>query len=189
MVEKPADLLTQPDLAELAKEWVKEKFHKPGRVFLEPIHRLDRPVSGLVLFARTSKALSRLQQQMRDRQIEKIYHAWVEGKPPEKKGTVTHHLKHGSFKAEISPAGKEAILDYEVIEHHQGTSHLRLRLHTGRYHQIRAQMAAIGCPVLGDTKYGSRRPWKSKGIALCAAKLTFHHPVTQKLISIEIKFK
>jgi 23S rRNA pseudouridine1911/1915/1917 synthase len=184
VVNKPPEVTTQPDLCDLAKAWVKIEFNKPGRVFLEPIHRLDKPASGIVLFARTSKALSRLQEQMRERGMEKIYHAWVEGCPEKESGTLKHHLLHGSFRAEISSHGKEAVLDYEVIEQKNGNSYLRIRLHTGRYHQIRAQMAAIRCPILGDRKYGSVLPWK-KGIALCATQLTFTHPVTRECVEVK----
>ncbi len=184
VVDKPADVATQPDLEVLAKAWVKKKFNKPGNVFLEPIHRLDKPVAGIVLFARTSKALSRLQEQMRERQMEKIYRAWVEGAPKEMKGELRHLLLHGSFRAEISPEGKEAILEYEVLKKEKNRTELRIRLHTGRYHQIRAQMAAIGCPVLGDAKYGSKVSW-DVGIALYAEELTFKHPVTHEVVSVK----
>ncbi len=188
VVDKPAGIPTQPDLVDLAKAWVKQKFNKPGNVFLEPIHRLDKPVSGLVLFARTSKALSRLQGEMRERQMEKIYHAWVEGGPKDDRGTLKHYLLHGSHRAEISPDGKEAILDYEVIKREKNRTELRIKLHTGRYHQIRAQMAAVGCPVIGDEKYGSRERW-SEGIALIAETLSFKHPTTQEFITIKTRFK
>jgi len=188
VVDKPAEIATQPDLAELAKAWVKKKFNKPGNVFLEPIHRLDKPVAGVVLFARTSKALSRLQEQMREREMEKIYQGWVEGEPKQDQATLKHFLLHGSFRAEISPDGKEAILDYEVIKKEKGRALLRIRLHTGRYHQIRAQLSAIGCPILGDTKYGSHVPWK-RGIALYAKELSFKHPVTQELIRVKSRFE
>lgn len=184
VVDKPAEIATQPDLVELGKTWLKKRFHKPGNVFLEPIHRLDKPVAGVVLFARTSKALSRLQQQMRDQQMEKIYHAWVEGVPTQEQGVLRHHLLHGSFRALISREGKEAVLEYEVLKQEKGASYLQIRLHTGRYHQIRVQMAAIGCPVIGDEKYGSRQTW-SKGIALFASELKFKHPVTQEEISVK----
>lgn len=188
VVDKPAEIATQPDLTELAKAWVKRKFNKPGNVFLEPIHRLDKPVAGVVLFARTSKALSRLQEQMREREMEKIYEGWVEGVPKESQAVLKHHLLHGSFRAEISPEGKEAILEYEVIRKERGRSLLRIRLHTGRYHQIRAQLSAIGCPILGDTKYGSHVAWK-KGIALYAKELSFKHPVTQELVRVRSRFE
>lgn len=187
VVDKPAEIATQPELVELAKAWVKKKFNKPGNVFLEPIHRLDKPVAGVVLFARTSKALSRLQEQMRERKMEKIYEAWVEGAPKQDKGELRHLLLHGSFRAEISPEGKEAILEYEVMKKEKNHTELRIRLHTGRYHQIRAQMSAIGCPVLGDAKYGSHAAWK-EGIALYARELSFRHPVTYVYTTVKSRF-
>lgn len=179
VVKKPAGMATQPDLEELAKAYVKEKFRKPGAVFLQPVHRIDKPVSGLVLFARTSKALSRLQAMMRERKIEKIYHAWVEGKVPSRQGTLVHHLEHGHHRAEISSQGKESVLDYAVLQQKEGLTLLEIHLHTGRYHQIRAQLAAIGCPVAGDTKYGSRRTWP-EGIALQHVEMRLEHPVTKE---------
>lgn len=185
VVDKPAEIATQPDLVELAKAWVKKKFNKPGNVFLEPIHRLDKPVSGVVLFARTSKALSRLQEQMRERKMEKIYYAWVEGAPKKDRGELRHLLLHGEFRAEISPQGKEAILEYEVLKKEKNRAQLRITLHTGRYHQIRAQLAAIGCPVLGDTKYGSKVSWEGPGIALVAKELSFTHPVTHERLTVK----
>ncbi|MGH2612495.1 MAG: RluA family pseudouridine synthase, partial [Rhabdochlamydiaceae bacterium] len=121
--------------------------------------------------------------QMRERQIEKIYEAWVEGSLKQDQGELRHHLLHGSFRAEISPEGKEAILEYEVLKKEKNHSELRIRLHTGRYHQIRAQMAAVGCPILGDTKYGSRIIWE-KGIALYSRELSFKHPVTHEPMRI-----
>jgi len=184
VLDKPVDIATQPDLEELGKAWVKKKFNKPGNVFLEPIHRLDKPVAGVVLFARTSKALSRLQEQMREREMEKVYIGWVEGSPKEQQGILKHYLLHGSFRAEISPEGKESILEYEVLKKEKDRSLLRIRLQTGRYHQIRAQMSAIGCPILGDAKYGSRRGWE-KGIALYASELAFKHPVSQEEIRVK----
>jgi 23S rRNA pseudouridine1911/1915/1917 synthase len=184
VVDKPAGIATQPDLCELAKAWVKKKFNKPGNVFLEPIHRLDKPVAGVVLFARTSKALSRLQEQMRERKIEKIYEAWVEGCPRDEKGVLKHKLIHGEYRAEISPEGKEAVLEYEVLKQEKGRSYLRIRLFTGRYHQIRVQMSAIGCPVVGDQKYGSHSSWKS-GIALYSKEMAFTHPVSQERLVVK----
>jgi 23S rRNA pseudouridine1911/1915/1917 synthase len=184
VVDKPAGIATQPDLVELAKAWVKKKFDKPGNVFLEPIHRLDKPVAGVVLFARTSKALARLQEQMRERQMEKIYHAWIEGALPADKGELRHLLIHGSFRAEVSPEGKEALLEYMVLKKESKCSELRIVLKTGRYHQIRAQMAAMGCPIIGDKKYGSNSTWK-EGIALYATELSFKHPVTQESMRVK----
>ena len=188
VVEKPAEMATQPDLTELAKAWVKKKYQKPGNVFLHPVHRLDKAVSGLVLFARTSKALSRLQVLMRERKIEKIYHALVEGKLPQQKGRLVHHLIHGSFRAEVSKEGKESILEYRVLKFEKGITLLEINLITGRYHQIRAQLSAIGCPVVGDTKYGSKKSWPH-GIALHHSELRFEHPVTKEpLVVLNKKF-
>jgi 23S rRNA pseudouridine1911/1915/1917 synthase len=187
VADKPAEIATQPDLTELVRAWVKKRFNKSGNVFLEPIHRLDKPVTGIVLFARTSKALSRLQEEMRERRIKKNYVAWVEGSPQQDQGELRHMLVHGSHRAEVSPEGKEAILEYQVIKKERGRSKLHIRLHTGRYHQIRAQMAAIGCPVVGDTKYGSKTAW-DKGIALYAQELSFKHPVSHELVTVVSQF-
>jgi 23S rRNA pseudouridine1911/1915/1917 synthase len=176
VVCKPAGIPTQPDLADLAKAWVKAKYKKPGNVFLEPVHRLDKPVSGLVLFARTSKALTRLQEMMRQRQIVKIYHARVENAPKEQEGTLTHFLVHDDFRARIDPQGKEATLHYCVLEKNV----LEIRLETGRYHQIRVQLAAIGCPVVGDKKYGAKTPFGPDAIALEHVRMEFVHPVTHQ---------
>jgi len=185
VVHKPAGIATQPDLCDLAKAWVKSTYHKPGAVFLEPIHRLDKPVSGLVLFARTSKALSRLQQQMREQQIEKTYEAWVEGSLEQDHAILRHRLIHGSHRAEISPHGKEAVLEYTVLERKSGSTQLQIQLHTGRYHQIRAQCAAIGHPILGDTKYSCRAAWKGEGIALKSVRLAFMHPISHEHVEIK----
>jgi 23S rRNA pseudouridine1911/1915/1917 synthase len=184
---KPAGLATQPAEKEddhflgLAKQWIKSKYNKPGNVFLEPIHRLDKPVSGIVLFARTSKALSRLQAQMREQEIQKMYVALVEGALPEGHGTLTHYLTHGSHRAcvvsEKHADGKRAILHYRVLQSDGKTSLVEITLETGRYHQIRAQLSAIGCPVVGDRKYGSELPWKEDAIALHHFKMQLKHPV------------
>jgi len=186
VVDKPAEMATQPDLTELAKAWVKKKYNKPGNVFLHAVHRLDKSVSGLVLFARTSKALSRLQQMMRDRKIVKIYHALVEGELPAEQGRLVHHLIHGSFRAEVSKEGKESILEFRVLKREKGATLIEIDLITGRYHQIRAQRSAVGCPVIGDAKYGSKRPWK-KGIALHHSEIKFEHPVTKELLGFKRK--
>lgn len=192
VVDKPAGMLTQPDgsgeenLEDLAKAWVKEQFQKPGAVFLEPVHRLDKPVSGLVLFARTSKALSRLHAMMRDREILKIYYAKVERLPAQKEGTLEHFLVHDDFQARVvpanSPGAKKAILHYRII----GPDLLEITLHTGRYHQIRAQLAAIGSPIVGDAKYGGRL-FFSEGIALHHGRMQFVHPVTKETVTFESK--
>lgn len=173
VLEKPAGIATQPDFHEAARGYVKERFHKPGNVFLEPIHRLDKPVGGLVLFARTSKALSRLNEAMRKRKIQKFYLALVEGKM-EGEGELVHHLVHGDFKAHVDPSGKEARLRYTVLRKERNQTLLEVELLTGRYHQIRCQMAEIGHPVVGDAKYGSKQ--KRGEIALFHHLLIFPHP-------------
>ncbi len=192
---KPAGLATQPDKEDSdhfvgrAKKWFKEKYTKPGNVFLEPIHRLDKPVGGIVLFARTSKALSRLQAQMREKEIEKTYIALIEGNMPSEQGTLEHFLVHASHRACIvsskHPEGKWACLHYRVICSHSSTTLIEVSLETGRYHQIRAQLSAIKCPVVGDRKYGSQLPWKENAIALQHVKMVFKHPVTSQEIILE----
>lgn len=180
LVVKPAAVAVQPDLHEEMRLWVQQKFAKKGRAFLEPIHRLDKPVSGLVLFARTSKALERLNAAFREREIEKTYLARVEGWVEKQEGALIHFLKHGSFRAEVvregHPEGKRAELSYKVLErNHQGTL-LEIALGTGRYHQIRVQFATIGHPIVGDAKYGSKQTRDQ--IALHHYKMVFNHPVT-----------
>jgi 23S rRNA pseudouridine1911/1915/1917 synthase len=123
---------------------------------------------------------------MRERRIEKIYLAWVEGAPPENEGSLVHFLEHGAFRAHISKEGKESILYYKVLEKKKGLSLLEIHLVTGRYHQIRAQLAAIGCPILGDEKYGSKRGW-AKGIALYHTEMHLMHPVTKNQIAFKLK--
>jgi 23S rRNA pseudouridine1911/1915/1917 synthase len=183
VADKPADCATQPDLELLAKAWVKQKFSKPGKVFLEPIHRLDKPASGLVLFARTSKALSRLHALMRDRKISKTYYALVSTLPEAPEGDLEHYLVHDEFRARISTSkdvqAKQALLHYRLVN---AEGLLEIALHTGRYHQIRAQLAHIGSPIRGDQKYGSKTSWK-KGIALHHARMELIHPVTLEPLS------
>ena len=191
-VNKPAGILTQPsgtsqiNLEDLAKAWVKEHYNKPGAVFLHAVHRLDKPVSGVVLFARTSKALSRLQEAMRDKNCKKIYEALVEGVLPEEKGTLEHSLLHDDFHATVTadthPEAKKSRLHYHVLKKEKGLSLLRIELETGRYHQIRAQLAASGCPIVGDQKYGSKRVLGPDQIALHHAELSITHPTKGELL-------
>ncbi|MCP5505373.1 MAG: RluA family pseudouridine synthase [Chlamydiales bacterium] len=186
---KPAGLLTQPteastdSLEERAKTYLKKKYQKKGNVFLHPIHRLDKPVSGIVLFARTSKALSRLNVQMRERTLTKIYTAKVEGHLKQTSGELRHHLTHGSHRAHVSPSGKEAILSYTVKKTLAHSTLVEITLHTGRYHQIRAQFAHIGHPLLGDTKYGASQ--NASRLALHHSKLILTHPITQESLTIK----
>lgn len=197
IVVKPAGMSTQPhgtikeNLLDQAKAWIKKQFQKSGDVFLEVVHRLDTPVSGLVLFARTSKSLSRLQQMMRKHEIEKIYFAWVEGTLPQEKGTLEHYLFHDEYRARVvdssHPQSKLARLHYLQIDHQRKRSLVEIHLETGRYHQIRAQFAYIGCPIVGDLKYGSSAAWKKGEIALHHGQLEFFHPVTTSKLRFENK--
>lgn len=192
VANKPAGILTQPDdtknpdLETQMKEWVKETFHKKGAVFLHCLHRIDRPVSGLVLFARTSKALSRLNEEVRANQIQRIYVAEVEGVLPNQEGELKHHLIHGDHRAIVSmqKGSKLCELKYcvERVEGH--LTRVRIELITGRYHQIRAQFAAIGHPVVGDIRYGANHG-DGRTIRLHSAKLLFTHPVTKEKLSFE----
>lgn len=193
VVIKPAGMSTQDhggqNCTELAKEWVKERFSKPGKVFLEPIHRLDKPASGLVLFARTSKALSRLQEQMREGQIQKTYFARVEGFFPDEEGSLEHFLVHGEHRALLShssdPKAKRALLSYKRLSSDRGTTLVEVTLLTGRYHQIRAQFSAVGCPIVGDLKYGARTQISDKKILLHHSRLSFFHPTTKEFLAFE----
>ncbi len=188
---KPAGLLTQPDetgsgsLEQFAKEWVKREFHKPGNVFLHCIHRLDKPVSGLVLFARTSKALSRLNEQSRDQEIQRTYVAEVEGILPQKEGRLDHYLIHGDHKAIVGKEGdadaKHARLTFKTIRFLEHSTLISIELETGRYHQIRAQFSAIGHPIVGDGRYGAKTG-DADSIHLHCAKLALKHPVTQEIL-------
>ncbi len=172
------------NLTDLAKAWIKRKYDKPGRVFLEPVHRLDKPVSGLVLFARTSKALSRLQEMMRQRAIRKWYYALVQKAPQPEEGILTHYLVHEEHRARIVPEGhsegKQAILSYRSCHSSPRGVLLEIELETGRYHQIRAQLSHIGSPIVGDRKYGSLLGWSEGSIALHHGKMAFSHPVTKQ---------
>jgi 23S rRNA pseudouridine1911/1915/1917 synthase len=193
IVSKPAGLSTQPhpgsedNLTDQAKAWIKKEYQKPGNVFLEPVHRLDKPVSGMVLFARTSKALSRLQEMMRQRLISKTYFAWVEGTLENPEGTLEHYLVHDEHKARVAnathPEAKLARLHYKVLKKKEDRCLVEIDLETGRYHQIRAQFAAIKCPVIGDAKYGSSH--RDDRIALHHGLLELHHPVSKEKLRFE----
>lgn len=196
-IVKPAMLPTQPgkpgepSLEDWAKEWLRKQTGKEGAIFLQPIHRLDKSVSGIVLFARSSKALSRLNDAMRERQIEKTYYALVEGSLPKEKGDLEHYLKHGDYRAEVvageKQGGKKAQLSYKTLETHQNKSFLEIALVTGRYHQIRAQFSAIRCPIVGDRKYGSNFTFSKPGIALHHGCMSFIHPVTKETVHLTSK--
>jgi len=194
-VTKPAGLLTQPDrntdesLIDQTRQWIKEKYNKPNNIFLGLVHRLDRNVSGVVLFARTSKAASRLSKQFREGTPKKHYRAIVLGKLKEEHTTLVHYLrKEKSLRATVfpreTPTAKRSELSYEVINSLEKKSLLEVSLSTGRFHQIRAQMAFIGHPIIGDVKYGAPEPLPNQEIALYAYKLVFSHPVSNEEITL-----
>jgi 23S rRNA pseudouridine1911/1915/1917 synthase len=159
-------------LSEIVKEYIKEKYNKPGDVFLGVVHRLDRPTSGIVIFARTSKALTRLNELFKNRETQKTYWAIVKNKPKNSEDTLTHYLKrnekNNTSKAHINEVteSKIASLDYKIIQELTNYFALEINLHTGRHHQIRAQLSAIGCPIKGDLKYGFDRSNLDGGIHL-----------------------
>ncbi len=177
-------------LAEKVKQYIKEKFNKQGNVFCGVVHRLDRPTSGALVFARTSKGLSRLNEQFRDKTTRKVYWAVVESlpKPPEAK--LEHFLKKNekqnkSYASDVEiPGSKKAVLSYKVIASSDNYHLLEIELETGRHHQIRCQLATIGCIIKGDLKYGAKRSNKDGSIHLHARHLEFFHPTSKELIQI-----
>lgn len=177
-------------LSDVVKEYIKDKYNKPGDVFLGVVHRLDRPTTGIVVFARTSKALTRLNDLFKNRETQKTYWAVVKNKPPKSEDSLVHFLKrnekNNTSKAHINevPDSKKASLDYKIIATLNNYFGLEINLHTGRHHQIRAQLSAIGCPIKGDLKYGFDRSNPDGGIHLHARKLKFIHPVTKEPIEI-----
>ena len=178
-------------LSETVKEYIKKKYHKPGNVFLGVTHRLDRPVSGLVLFARTSKALSRLNEMFKTKDIKKTYWAIVKNQPPAPAGELVHWLvrnekqnKSYAYDREVKDS-KKAILDYKVIGRSEHYYLLEINLQTGRHHQIRCQLAKMGCPIKGDLKYGAQRSNPDGSICLHARKIEFIHPVSKEMMSFE----
>ena len=177
-------------LIDQTKLWIKHEHKKPGNVFLGMVHRLDQPVSGVVLFAKTSKAAARLSEQFRERTTHKVYRAIVTGTPDPASQDLTHYLrKENSLKATVFPRptvdAKKADLSFNVIEALPNGSLLNVTLHTGRFHQIRAQLAFIGHPILGDVKYGATYPLPNQQIALYAEKLRIQHPISKDEITIE----
>lgn len=180
-------------LSDFVKAWIKEKYAKPGNVFLGVVHRLDRPVAGLVVFAKTSKALSRLGNMFRDGEIKKTYWAIVPKAPIPPQATLTHWLvrnekqnKSYAYDHEVAKS-KKVILDYCVIGHSERYFLLEVHLKTGRHHQIRCQLSKIGCPIKGDLKYGAPRSNPDGSISLLSRKVEFIHPVSHQPISIIAK--
>jgi 23S rRNA pseudouridine1911/1915/1917 synthase len=177
-------------LGEVVKEYIKEKYNKPGEVFLGVVHRLDRPTTGIVVFARTSKALSRMNELFSNRETQKTYWAVVKNKPNPCNAKLVHYLKrnekNNTSKAHLKevPDSKLASLEYLIIKELTNYTALEIELHTGRHHQIRAQLSAIGSPIKGDLKYGFDRSNPDGGIHLHARKLSFIHPVSKESITI-----
>jgi 23S rRNA pseudouridine1911/1915/1917 synthase len=177
-------------LSEVVKEYIKDKYNKPGEVFLGVVHRLDRPTTGIVMFARTSKALERLNKMFSDRETEKTYWAVVKNKPPKVEDNLVHFLKrnpqNNTSKAHLKEVSesKKASLDYKIIAELKNYFALEINLHTGRHHQIRSQLSAIGCPIKGDLKYGFDRSNPDGGIHLHARKLKLIHPVSKETLEI-----
>ena len=180
-------------LLELVKAYIGAKYQKPGNVFAGLVHRIDRPVSGAVMFARTGKALSRMTTAVRERDFDKTYLAIVRNQPPQKEGPLNHFLlknesMNKSFVVDAHRQGaKEARLSYALKASSDSFYLIEIKLHTGRHHQIRAQLAAIGCPILGDVKYGDKRPLPDAAIALHALSLGFFHPVSKAPITVLAK--
>ena len=177
-------------LSEVVKEYIKDKYDKPGNVYLGVVHRLDRPTSGIVLFAKTSKALPRLNKLFKDKEAKKTYWAVVKNIPPQPEGTLVHYMKRNPKQnksyAHIKevPESKKAILDYRILKKLDNYYLLEVDLHTGRHHQIRSQLSAIGCPIKGDLKYGFDRSNKDASIHLHARRLSFIHPVKNEELTI-----
>ena len=178
-------------LSDIVKDYIKEKYAKPGAVFLGVVHRLDRPVSGLVVFARTSKALTRLNKMFAEGEVRKTYWAIVKNAPREPVGTLEHWLvrnekqnKSYAYPTE-KPNAKKAILKYKVIGQSDHYTLLEVQLMTGRHHQIRCQLAAMGCPIKGDLKYGAPRSNPDGSISLLSRRVDFIHPVSKERITIE----
>ena len=177
-------------LSEYVKDYIKKKYNKPGEVFLGVVHRLDRPVSGVILFAKTSKALRRLNEMFREKKIQKTYWAIVKNKPQNTNDTLVHYLLKNQAKNKslaFNREGNNALrseLSYELIHSLENYHLLEVSPKTGRHHQIRVQLAKIGCPIKGDIKYGFDRTNKDKSIHLHSRKIDFIHPVKKGPISI-----
>ena len=197
VVNKTASEIVQADktgdtpLSETVKQYLKEKYQKPGNVFLGVTHRLDRPVSGLVIFAKTSKALTRLNEMFRAGEVKKTYWAVVKNAPKESEGELVHFLvrnekqnKSYAYDKEV-PNSKKAVLDYRLIGRSDNYYLLEVDLKTGRHHQIRCQLARMGCPIKGDLKYGSPRSNPNGSICLHARRVRFVHPVSKELIELK----
>jgi 23S rRNA pseudouridine1911/1915/1917 synthase len=196
IVNKRAGDIVQGDktgdtpLSDIVKQYIKEKYHKPGDVFLGVVHRLDRPTTGIIIFARTSKALERLNKMLREKQVQKTYWAVVKNQPVKEKDTLINFLKKNpkNNKSTVfntfAEGSKKAILHYTTLKRLDNYSLLEIDLETGRHHQIRAQLSAIGSPIKGDLKYGFNRSNKDGSIHLHARKIQFIHPVKKENVTL-----
>ncbi|MCF8416770.1 MAG: RluA family pseudouridine synthase [Crocinitomicaceae bacterium] len=194
VVNKKASEIVQGDktgdetMPDRIKTYLKEKYQKPGNVFCGVVHRLDRPTSGAVVFARTSKALERLNAQFREKETNKVYWAIVESKPAQDSGTLVHYLKKNEKQnksyatVDEVPSSKKAILHYKLIGSSDKYFLLEIELETGRHHQIRVQLSTIGCRIKGDVKYGAKRPNPDGSISLHARTLEFNHPTSKETL-------
>ena len=179
-------------LSEEIKSYLKTKYKKPGNVFLGTIHRLDRPTSGIVLFAKTSKSLSRMNELFKNKKVQKTYYAVTEDKPNKEKGVIISLLKKNqkqnkSYITKLDD-GKKSELEYELIEKLQNYFLIKVKPKTGRHHQIRVQLSSIGCKIKGDVKYGAKRANKDKSICLHSYSISFVHPVKNELINLKCDF-
>ncbi|MCQ2958938.1 MAG: RluA family pseudouridine synthase [Bacteroidales bacterium] len=196
IANKPNNMLVQADttgdlaLEDYAKQYIKIKYNKPGAVFLNAVHRIDRPVSGVVVFAKTSKALTRLNEQFRSKEIKKTYWAIVKNRPKLEAATLTDFIRRDAKKNKSfvcqkgTKDAKEAKLSFKILASSDNYHLLEVDLHTGRHHQIRCQLSNMGCPIKGDLKYGAERSNKDGGISLHARSVEFTHPVTKETIKI-----
>jgi len=179
-------------LSEEIKSYLKTKYKKPGNVFLGTIHRLDRPTSGIVLFAKTSKSLSRMNELFKNKKVQKTYFAVTEDMPNKEKGVIISLLKKNqkqnkSYITKLDD-GKKSELEYELIEKLQNYFLIKVKPKTGRHHQIRVQLSSIGCKIKGDVKYGAKRANKDKSICLHSYSISFVHPVKNELINLKCDF-
>ena len=190
VINKPAGLAVQGDLTgdthllELAERYIAQKYNKPGKAFIGLVHRLDRPVSGVVVLAKTSKALTRMNEIFREKKNTKIYHAITTKSLPNEEGTLTHHLLKNSETKRAhaynthKPGTKPGVLHYKLLKNFAGRSLYEITLETGRFHQIRAQLSKMGCPILGDLKYGATEPLPDRSIGLHSRTLITPHVVS-----------
>lgn len=196
VVNKPPRILSQMDrtgdlsIIELAGQYIKEKYNKPGAVYIRAVHRIDRPVSGCLILTKTSKATERMLKIIKDRNIEKIYHVITKHRPPKTKDRLINHLVKDTFRNKVKvfdkpqEKSKEAILNYKYLQQAKNYHLLEINLETGRPHQIRVQLSNIGCPVLGDFKYKDKTKLPEKSIGLHSRQVRFIHPVLKEKIEI-----